>query len=85
MIFMKNEKQIEQYFKEIKGICDNISREDIDKAIELLFKVKVTNVNVCNFQGKSKQFAKRPGKQKAWKKAYVTLEAGQEINFETRE
>jgi D-sedoheptulose 7-phosphate isomerase len=34
---MKNEKEIEQYFKEIKNICDNISREDIDKAIEILF------------------------------------------------
>jgi D-sedoheptulose 7-phosphate isomerase len=34
---MENEKQIEQYFKEIKEICDNISREDIDKIIELLF------------------------------------------------
>lgn len=34
---MQNEKEIEQYFKEIKGICDKISREDIDKTIELLF------------------------------------------------
>ena len=34
---MENEAQIEQYFEEIKEICDNISREDIDKAIELLF------------------------------------------------
>jgi D-sedoheptulose 7-phosphate isomerase len=34
---MKNKKQIDQYFKEIKEICDNISREDIDKVIELLF------------------------------------------------
>ncbi len=34
---MENEKQIEQYFKEIKEICDNISRDDIDKVIELLF------------------------------------------------
>lgn len=37
MIIMENEKQIEQYFKDIKEICDNVSREDIDKAIELLF------------------------------------------------
>jgi D-sedoheptulose 7-phosphate isomerase len=34
---MKNQKQIEQYFDEIKEICDNVSREDIDRAIELLF------------------------------------------------
>ena len=34
---MKNKEQIEQYFKEIKEISDNISRKDIDGAIELLF------------------------------------------------
>jgi D-sedoheptulose 7-phosphate isomerase len=34
---MRNIRQIEQYLDEIKGICDNISREDIDDAIELLF------------------------------------------------
>ena len=34
---MKNKEQIEQYFKEIKEISDNISRKDIDDAIELLF------------------------------------------------
>jgi len=34
---MKNGKQIEQYFREIKEICDNISREDIDNVIEILF------------------------------------------------
>ena len=37
MIIMNNEKQIEKYFQEIKEICDNISREDVDKVIELLF------------------------------------------------
>jgi len=34
---MKNEKEIEQYLEEIKDICDDISKEDIDKIIELLF------------------------------------------------
>ena len=34
---MENEKQINQYMEEIKKICDDINREDIDKAIELLF------------------------------------------------
>lgn len=34
---MKNEKQIKQYLGEIKEICDNISQEDIDKAIEILY------------------------------------------------
>jgi len=34
---MENEKQIKQYLDEIKDICDNISKDDIDKAIEILF------------------------------------------------
>lgn len=34
---MENEKQIKQYLDEIKDICDNISKDDIDKAIEVLF------------------------------------------------
>ena len=34
---MKNEKQIKQYLGEIKDICDNINKEDVDKAIEILF------------------------------------------------
>ena len=43
---MENEKQIEQYLKEIKEICDNISKEDIDKAIELLFDAWKNNNTV---------------------------------------
>ena len=35
---MENEKQINQYMNEIKQICDDINREDIDKAIEILFE-----------------------------------------------
>jgi len=43
---MENEKQIEQYLNEIKDICDNISKEDIDKAIELLFDAWKNGKNV---------------------------------------
>jgi D-sedoheptulose 7-phosphate isomerase len=43
---MENEKQIEQYFNEIKDICDNISREDIDNTIELLFDAWKNGNNV---------------------------------------
>lgn len=34
---MKNKESIEKYLNEIKYICDNVSREDIDKVIEILF------------------------------------------------
>jgi len=43
---MKNEKEIEQYFKEIKDIADTISREDIDQTIEILFDAWKNNKQV---------------------------------------
>jgi D-sedoheptulose 7-phosphate isomerase len=43
---MKNKQQIDQYFTEIKKICDTIPREPIDKAIELLFDAWKTNKQV---------------------------------------
>jgi large subunit ribosomal protein L23 len=54
---------------------------EIKKAVEKLFKVKVSNVQVVKNKGKVKRnkhgFAKRPD----WKKAYVRLEQGHEIDF----
>ena len=43
---MKNEQQIKQYLNEIKDIADNISREDIDKAIEIFFDAWKNNTQV---------------------------------------
>jgi len=43
---MENEKEIEQYLREIKEICDNISRKDIDKVIEILFDAWKNNNQV---------------------------------------
>jgi large subunit ribosomal protein L23 len=56
-------------------------KEIIKKAIENIFKVKVLKVNVINKDGKIKKFKGRLGKQKAIKKAIVTLEKGQTIDF----
>jgi large subunit ribosomal protein L23 len=53
----------------------------IKQAVEYLFSVKVKKVNVLNVKGKRKQFARRPFKRKNWKKAYVVLEPGYDINF----
>jgi large subunit ribosomal protein L23 len=61
-------------------------RRDADKpaikrAVELMFDVKVTAVQVVNVLGKGKRFGKTPGRRQDWKKAYVTLAEGQDINF----
>jgi large subunit ribosomal protein L23 len=53
----------------------------VKAAVELLFKVTVESVQIANVKGKQKKFGRFMGRRKSWKKAYVCLTAGQEINF----
>ena len=46
-----------------------------------MFNVKVTAVQVVNCMGKAKRFGRSPGRRQDWKKAYVTLAEGQDIDF----
>jgi len=57
------------------------TKPEIKRAVELLFEVKVDDVSVANVRGKSKRFGQRMGKQQAWKKAYVRLAPGQDLDF----
>ncbi|HET7370416.1 MAG TPA: 50S ribosomal protein L23 [Gammaproteobacteria bacterium] len=57
------------------------SKIDIAKAVELMFDVKVQSVSTVNMRGKQKRFGGRLGRQGNWKKAYVTLAPGSEINL----
>ena len=54
----------------------------VKEAIETMFKVDVKNVNLLNVKGKTKRASRNSmGKRADWKKAYVSIQAGQEINF----
>ena len=55
----------------------------IKKAVELMFDVKVKSVQVLNVKGKVKRFGRALGKRSDWKKAYVKLEPGHDIEFVT--
>jgi large subunit ribosomal protein L23 len=57
------------------------TKADVRKAVELLFEVSVTDVQVVNCRGKVKRFGKDYGRRQNWKKAYVTLAKGQNIDF----
>jgi large subunit ribosomal protein L23 len=57
------------------------NKEEIRKAVESFFKVKVESVRTVNLLGKRRRTAKSIGKRSDWKKAYVTLAAGQTIDF----
>ena len=57
------------------------TKPEIKAAVEFMFKVQVESVTVSNVRGKSKRFGQYTGRRNHWKKAYVSLKAGQEINF----
>lgn len=57
------------------------TKDDISRAVEMLFDVKVASVSTVSVRGKTRRFGGRRGRQGDWKKAYVTLAPGSEINF----
>ena len=57
------------------------TKPEVKAAVELLFKVEVKSVQIANVKGKVKRFGKITGRRKGWKKAFVCLKPGQEINF----
>ena len=62
-------------------VASDATKPEIKAAVELLFKVEVEAVQVANVKGKVKRFKGATGRRKGWKKAYVSLRPGQEINF----
>lgn len=66
-------------------ICFKVRRDstkkEIAQAVEMMFEVKVENVQVSNIRGKIKRFGQTLGKRADWKKAYVTLAEGHDIDF----
>lgn len=62
-------------------VLQDATRDEIKAAVELLFKVQVESVQVLNQRGKSKRFGRFEGRRRNLRKAYVSLKAGQEINF----
>lgn len=53
----------------------------IKSAVELMFGVEVDSVHVLNVNGKQKRFGRSLGRRSDWKKAYVKLKSGHEIDF----
>ena len=62
-------------------VAPDATKPEIKAAVELLFKVQVETVQVANVKGKAKRFKGSVGRRKGWKKAFVSLRPGQEINF----
>ena len=62
-------------------VLPDATKTEIKQAVEQLFEVKVAQVRVMNVKGKTKRFGQRNGKRSDWRKAYVTLAEGQDIDF----
>ena len=56
-------------------------KREVREAVEKLFEVKVANVQIVNVGGKFKRFGAMLGRRGDWKKAYVRLAPGSEINL----
>lgn len=66
-------------------VLKTANKYDIKLAVEHLFNVKVKDVKVLNIAGKVKRFKQRVGVRSDWKKAYVSLQPGFDIDFTSAE
>jgi large subunit ribosomal protein L23 len=62
-------------------VATDATKREIAKAVEKLFEVEVERVQVVNCKGKAKRFGQINGKRSDWKKAYVRLKPGNDIDF----
>ncbi|GGY18036.1 50S ribosomal protein L23 [Paludibacterium paludis] len=64
-------------------VATDATKPEIKAAVEMLFNVKVESVSTVNVKGKVKRFGRTMGRRKDWKKAYVSLVQGQELDLTT--
>ena len=75
----------DNYRQFVFKVVPDATKLEIKQAVEFLFHVKVKSVQVTNVKGKQKNFGRIRGKRSNWKKAYVGLQEGYDINFRTIE
>ena len=75
------DKKKQYTFKVLK----DATKDEIKQAVEHLFQVKVKHVTVMNVYGKRKRFKQINGKRSDWKKAFVALQDGHDIDFTVTE
>lgn len=62
-------------------VLPDACKPEIKRAVEKLFNVEVESVRTASVRGKQKRFQRTPGKRSNWKKAYVRLKPGHDIDF----
>ncbi|WP_317933029.1 50S ribosomal protein L23 [Halioxenophilus sp. WMMB6] len=66
-------------------VSTDATKAEIKAAVEQLFEVKVEAVRTLNVKGKTKRTRYGMGKRNDWKKAYVRLQEGQDIDLQVAE
>jgi len=62
-------------------IASGANKPMVKEAVEKAFKVKVTGVNMITMPGKTRRVGRRQVQTRPWKKAIVTLQPGDNIEF----
>ena len=81
VISEKSTTAAEKHHQVIFEVLPDANKAEVRNAVEKLFDVTVESVQVINVRGKIKRFGRTPGKRSNWKKAYVRLAEGQDIDF----
>ena len=81
LITEKITKETEKLHKYAFRVHPKASKKDVKSAVEKIFNVHVTKVNTINNSGKWRRVRYQPGKTASWKKAVVTVKAGEKIDI----
>lgn len=73
----------EKHNQYVFSVATDSTKAEIREAVEQLFSVKVASVTTLNVKGKVKRTNRGESRKKDWKKAYVRLQTGQQIDFST--
>ena len=77
----KTARKADMENQHVFSVAKDAKKLEVKKAVEKMFDVKVDRVRIMNVNGKLKRFQRQFGKTKDWKKAYVRLKEGFDINY----
>ncbi len=81
VISEKSTRLADKHGQVVFKVIPSATKSEVRKAVEKVFKVEVESVQVVNVRGKIKRFGRTPGARSNWKKAYVRLKEGHDIDF----
>ena len=81
IISEKSTRTADKYRQVVFRVLPDATKPEIKRAVEMAFDVEVESVQVTNVHGKVKRVGRVPGSRKDWKKAYVKLKEGHDIDF----